>query len=71
MEPKVHIVLASYNGEKFLRQQVETLAAQTYKNLSVEICDDGSSDGTVELAKNCARSILFYLFISMKKILGM
>ena len=51
MEPKVHIVLASYNGEKFLRQQVETLAAQTYKNLSVEICDDGSSDGTVELAK--------------------
>ena len=29
MEPKVHIVLASYNGEKFLRQQVETLAAQT------------------------------------------
>lgn len=51
MEPKVHIVLASYNGEKFLRQQVETLAAQTYKNLSVEICDDGSSDGTVDWQK--------------------
>ena len=59
MEPKVHIVLASYNGEKFLRQQVETLAAQTYKNLSVEICDDGSSDGTVELAKKLCREYPF------------
>ena len=70
MEPKVHIVLASYNGEKFLRQQVETLAAQTYKNLSVEICDDGSSDGTVELAKKLCREYPFLSLHINEKNLG-
>lgn len=49
----VHIVLATYNGEKYLREQIDSLLAQTYQDFDIEICDDGSSDATVEIVKEC------------------
>ena len=42
----VSIALATYNGGKFLRQQLDTLLAQTYKNIEIIICDDNSTDNT-------------------------
>ena len=47
MTDLVHIVLATYNGEKFIREQLDSLLAQSHENLSIEVCDDGSTDGTV------------------------
>lgn len=51
MKDQVHIVLATYNGEKYLREQMDSLLAQTYDNLVIEVCDDGSTDGTADLVK--------------------
>lgn len=51
MKDQVHIVLATYNGEKYLREQIDSLLVQTYSNLFIEVCDDGSTDGTVDLVK--------------------
>lgn len=45
--PLVSVVLATYNGEKFLRQQLDSLLAQTYTNLEIVAVDDASRDGTV------------------------
>ena len=42
----VHIVMATYNGERFLREQLDSLLCQSYENITIEICDDGSQDGT-------------------------
>ena len=39
----VHIVMATYNGEHFLKEQIDSLLCQTHENLTIEICDDGSS----------------------------
>lgn len=51
----VHIVMATYNGEKYIREQLDSLLSQTYQNISVEICDDGSTDMTLAIAKEyCA-----------------
>lgn len=47
----VHIVLATYNGEKFLRQQLDSLFQQTVQDFIIEVCDDGSQDGTLDIVK--------------------
>jgi len=49
--PLVSIALCTYNGEKFLAAQLDTLIAQTYKNLEVIAVDDCSTDGTYEILK--------------------
>ena len=52
--PLVSIVLCSYNGEKFLSQQIDSLLAQTYPNFEVIISDDRSTDSTPEIIKGYA-----------------
>lgn len=47
----VIILLATYNGEKYLKKQLESLHNQTYKNFEIIARDDGSSDNTVEILK--------------------
>lgn len=51
MREQVHIVLATYNGERFLREQMDSVLAQTYENITVEVCDDGSTDGTAAIVR--------------------
>lgn len=47
--PEVEILLATYNGDRYLREQLESLLAQDYPHIRVLARDDGSSDGTVEI----------------------
>lgn len=43
---KVLILLSTYNGEKYLRQLLDSILAQTYKNIYIYVRDDGSRDST-------------------------
>ncbi len=52
---KVDILLATYNGEKYIEQQLLSLIAQTEKDWNCYIHDDGSSDGTIEIIKKWCR----------------
>lgn len=45
----VAIVLATYNGAKYLAEQLDCLKKQTYPNIHVYIHDDVSSDGTINI----------------------
>ena len=45
--PKVQILLATYNGEKFLREQLDSIINQEYKLWEILIHDDGSDDNTI------------------------
>lgn len=45
--PKLCILLASYNGEKYISEQLDSIINQTYKNWELIIRDDGSKDETV------------------------
>lgn len=49
--PKVNILLSTYNGEKYLALQLESLLKQTYKNITIYVRDDGSKDNTVAILK--------------------
>lgn len=51
MDKKVAIVLSTYNGEKYLREQIDSILNQTYKNFELIVRDDGSKDSTVAIIK--------------------
>ncbi|MDP8265843.1 MAG: glycosyltransferase family 2 protein [Candidatus Aceula meridiana] len=47
----ISIALATYNGEKYLREQLDSIYGQTYKDIEVVVCDDCSTDGTMLILK--------------------
>lgn len=49
--PIITVVVPCFNHGKYLQESVESLLAQTYKNLEIIIVNDGSSDNTVEVAQ--------------------
>lgn len=54
MSSKVSILVATYNGEKYLRKQLDSILNQTYQNLEIIVQDDGSTDSTLEILKEYA-----------------
>ena len=52
------IVMATYQGSRYIREQIESIQAQTYGDWRLLIRDDGSEDGTRELIRSAARSDL-------------
>lgn len=46
IEPKISVIVAAYKVEKYLRKCVDSILAQTYKNLEVILVDDGSPDSS-------------------------
>lgn len=51
MNKLVSIAMTTYNGEKFIKKQLDSIINQTYKNLEIIICDDGSTDKTIDIIK--------------------
>lgn len=49
---KVNILLSTYNGERFLAEQIKSIQEQTYSDWSLLIRDDGSKDQTREIIQN-------------------
>ncbi|GAA1469096.1 glycosyltransferase family 2 protein [Microbacterium thalassium] len=56
MTASVSVAMPVYNGERFLRAQLESIVDQTVRPGEIVIADDGSTDGTVELVRDFARS---------------
>ena len=48
----VTILLATYNGEDYLKAQLESIASQTYGNWRLVTGDDGSCDGTLGILES-------------------
>jgi len=49
--PSVSVALATYNGERFIREQLDSLAAQTLLPHELVVSDDESTDRTVEIVR--------------------
>jgi len=53
-QPLVSIVLGTYNGERFLKEQLDSILNQTYPNTEIVISDDASTDGTRSILEDYA-----------------
>ena len=49
---KVAVLMSTYNGEKYLREQIDSILAQEGVNVTLYIRDDGSSDSTIDIIKD-------------------
>ena len=49
---KIDILMATYNGEKYLEEQIDSIINQTYRNWNLLIRDDGSEDETLKIIEN-------------------
>ncbi len=50
-DKKVAVIMSTYNGEAFIEEQLDSILAQSYKNIEIVVRDDGSKDKTVEIIK--------------------
>ena len=48
----IAILMSTYNGERYLREQIDSLLNQTYKDWKLYIRDDGSTDGTISIIES-------------------
>ncbi|MDO6828654.1 glycosyltransferase [Poseidonibacter sp. 1_MG-2023] len=62
--PLISIAMTTYNGEFFLEKQLDSIINQSYKNIEIIICDDKSSDKTLEILQAYVNK---YSFIKLYK----
>jgi len=67
---KVDILLATYNGEQYLREQLDSIMCQTYSNFRLLISDDSSSDSTKEILEEYVEKDKRIIVFSQEKNLG-
>ncbi len=58
MLDRVDILIATYNGEKYLKEQLDSIFNQSYRNFRVILRDDNSSDDSLNIAKKYNIEIL-------------
>jgi glycosyltransferase involved in cell wall biosynthesis len=51
----ISIALAAYNGEKYIREQIDSILDQTYRDFELIICDDCSADSTWSILQEYER----------------
>lgn len=55
-QPLVSIIIPMYNCEKFIQETLDSVLSQTYKNFEVIAVNDGSTDGTLQIVSQIAKS---------------
>ena len=67
---KIDILMATYNGEKYLREQIDSILNQTFKEFNLIICDDCSKDNTWKILEEYKNKDSRVRIIKNEKNLG-
>jgi len=59
----ISVAMCTYNGAKFLPEQLESIANQTIPVDELVVCDDGSKDDTIQVLKRYSQKLPFPIFI--------
>ncbi|MCD8223998.1 MAG: glycosyltransferase [Clostridiales bacterium] len=49
--PFISLIIPVYNGEKYLRRCLDSVAGQTFRDMEIIVVDDGSSDGSLAICR--------------------
>jgi glycosyltransferase involved in cell wall biosynthesis len=71
MKMKISVVMAVYNGAKYLNQQMDSLVNQTYPIFELIVQDDNSTDNTVEILESYAKIYPYVKIYKNKEKKGM
>lgn len=52
--PSIAVVVSTYNGSRYIAEQLDSVLAQDYPNVHIVVRDDGSSDGTLSILRSYA-----------------
>lgn len=58
--PKVSVIMNCLNGEKYLREAIDSVYAQTYKNWEIIFWDNSSTDSSAEIAKSYDSKLRYF-----------
>ncbi len=67
---KIDILLATYNGEKYIKEQIDSILNQTYADFNLIISDDASTDDTVKLLEEYANKDKRIILYKQEKNIG-
>lgn len=56
-QPTIHILLATHNGERYLKEQLESIARQAYTFWTLTVSDDTSTDNTLLIVEQFAKQV--------------
>jgi glycosyltransferase involved in cell wall biosynthesis len=59
LQPVVSVIIPVFNGDRFLREAVQTVLAQNYSPLEIVIVDDGSTDSTASVVKSLGEPVRY------------
>lgn len=65
---KISVVMTTYNGEKYLEQQILSILNQTLKPVEIIVCDDRSTDNTVAILEKYQQQQSLKYFINQERL---
>lgn len=68
MNKLVSVAVTTYNGERYIREQLDSIVNQTYKNIEIIVCDDCSTDDTLKILKEYETKYGIQIFTNDKNI---
>lgn len=51
-QKNISVAMCTYNGEKYIAEQIDSILKQEYSVSEIIICDDGSTDNTIKIIEN-------------------
>ena len=69
-KPLVSVCIPTYNGSEYIVEALESVLNQTYKNIEIIVSDDKSSDKTLDLVRQCAKTSKFPIVIYTNEFRG-
>ena len=66
-EFRISVAMCTYNGARFLPEQLDSIGAQTRLPDELVVCDDGSADGSTEIVRNFAKNAPFQVRLEINE----
>ncbi|MGD0338847.1 MAG: glycosyltransferase family A protein [Bacteroidota bacterium] len=59
-KPLISVIIPVYNGERYLREAIESVIAQTWQTIEIIVVDDGSTDDSAAIARRYSEPVHYY-----------